>query len=219
MLALVFMLMLAIVSTAVMQTGALQFHMAGNDQFQEEALQQAQAIATELARHPDNFSLTEGVGFTNCFSVKQSPGCDSYSLVGPLPTVLAQGIDLDYRVIRQDPYLLKGLSLRNAELPGGEIFDAGIFEIVDELVQAGANRERLVAKVAGGANMFESSYQTLIKSIGARNARSARKTLASLGIPILGEEVGGNRGRTVEFDLATGNMMVYCARDDDQVSI
>ena len=67
--------------------------------------------------------------------------------------------------------------------------------------------------------MFETSYQTLIKSIGARNARSARETLTSLGIPILSEEVGGNRGRTVEFDLATGNMMVYCARDNDQVSI
>jgi chemotaxis protein CheD len=90
---------------------------------------------------------------------------------------------------------------------------------VDELLQSGASQDRLVAKVAGGANMFETSYQTLIKSIGARNARSARETLASLGIPILGEEVGGNRGRTVEFDLATGNMMVYCARDDDQVSI
>jgi len=97
--------------------------------------------------------------------------------------------------------------------------DAGILEIVDELVQSGASQDRLVAKVAGGANMFETSYQTLIKSIGARNARSARETLTSLGIPILSEEVGGNRGRTVEFDLATGNMMVYCARDNDQVSI
>jgi chemotaxis receptor (MCP) glutamine deamidase CheD len=40
-----------------------------------------------------------------------------------------------------------------------------------------------------------------------------------LGVPLLGEEVGGNRGRTVEFDLATGNMMVYCAHDDEQVSL
>ncbi len=106
-------------------------------------------------------------------------------------------------------------------VPGSEskYVDAGILEIVDELVQAGANRDRLVAKVAGGANMFETSYQTLINSIGARNARSARETLASLQIPILGEEVGGNRGRTVEFDLATGNMMVYCAHDDAQVSL
>jgi chemotaxis protein CheD len=105
--------------------------------------------------------------------------------------------------------------------PGSEskYVDAGILEIVEELLQAGASRDLLVAKVAGGANMFESTYQTLIKSIGARNAKSARETLASLGIPILGEEVGGNRGRTVEFDLATGNMMVYCAHDDAQVSL
>ena len=97
--------------------------------------------------------------------------------------------------------------------------DAGIYQMVDELVRAGANRESLVAKTTGGANMFESVYQTLINSIGARNAKSARETLAGLGIPLLGEEVGGNRGRTVEFDLATGNMMVYCAHDDEQVSL
>jgi chemotaxis protein CheD len=97
--------------------------------------------------------------------------------------------------------------------------DAGICQLVDELVRAGANRESMVAKVTGGANMFETSYQTLINSIGARNAKSARETLAELGIPLLGTEVGGNRGRTVEFDLASGNMMVYCARDDEKVSL
>ncbi len=97
--------------------------------------------------------------------------------------------------------------------------DTGIYQMVDELVRAGANRERLVAKITGGANMFETVYQTLINSIGARNARSARVTLAELGIPLLGEEVGGNRGRTVEFDLASGNMMVYCAREVGQISI
>jgi chemotaxis protein CheD len=97
--------------------------------------------------------------------------------------------------------------------------DAGIFQMVDELVRAGANRESLVAKITGGANMFETTYQTLINSIGARNAKSARDTLVELGIPLVGEEVGGNRGRTVEFDLASGNMMVYCAHNDEQVSL
>lgn len=115
--------------------------------------------------------------------------------------------------------LLPSRPKKNALGSESKYVDAGILEIVAQLKQAGANQDRLIAKVAGGANMFETSYQTLIKSIGARNARSARATLASLGIPILGEEIGGNRGRTVEFDLATGNMMVYCARDDDQVSI
>jgi chemotaxis protein CheD len=97
-------------------------------------------------------------------------------------------------------------------------FDAGILEIVSELVQTGANQDRLVAKVAVSVNMSETLYQTLINRIGARNERSVRATFASLKNSLLGEEVSYNWGRTVEFDLATGNMMVYCARDDDQVS-
>lgn len=97
--------------------------------------------------------------------------------------------------------------------------DAGIYRMVHELVQAGAERERLVAKIAGGANMFETNYQTLINSVGARNARSARETLVKLGIPLLGEEVGGNRGRTVEFDLASGKMMIFCPRNNQQLSL
>jgi chemotaxis protein CheD len=101
----------------------------------------------------------------------------------------------------------------------GKYVDIGISRMVDELVRGGARRDDLVAKIVGGANMFETTYQTLINSIGARNARSARETLARLAIPLVGEEVGGNRGRNVEFDLATGKMLVYCARDDERISI
>ena len=97
--------------------------------------------------------------------------------------------------------------------------DAGIRRIVDQLMQAGANRSTLVAKLSGGANMFETSYQTLINSVGARNAKSARHTLGQLSIPIVAQEVGGNRGRTVEFDLATGKMLVYCAHTAEPLSL
>lgn len=113
--------------------------------------------------------------------------------------------------------LLPNRPSRNPLGDQGKYVDAGIRQMVDELVLFGAERRNLVAKIAGGANMFESEYQTLIHSIGARNARSARETLAELGIPLAAEEVGGNRGRTVELDLATGEMMVYCARDGERV--
>lgn len=99
----------------------------------------------------------------------------------------------------------------------GKYVDAGIRQMVEELVLFGAEHAKLVAKIAGGANMFESEYKTLINSIGARNAKSARETLNELGIPLLGEEVGGNRGRTVELDLASGMMIVYSARDGEKV--
>lgn len=103
--------------------------------------------------------------------------------------------------------------------PAGKYVDAGIFLMVDELLRAGARRESLVAKIAGGANMFENSYQTLINSIGARNARSARQVLADLAIPLVGAEVGGNRGRTVAFHLASGKMMVYCAHGEEPITL
>ena len=115
--------------------------------------------------------------------------------------------------------LLPNRPKKEAQGTESKYVDAGISRMIDELVEAGASKETMIAKVTGGANMFESVYQTLINSIGARNARSARQTLAELGIPLAGEEVGGNRGRTVEFDLASGNMMVYCARDDEKVSL
>lgn len=108
---------------------------------------------------------------------------------------------------------------KNPHGSSSKYVDAGIYQMMDELVRAGANREKLVAKITGGANMFETTYQTLINSVGARNAKSARETLDREGIPLLGEEVGGNRGRTVEFDLASGIMMVYCARDEGLLSI
>jgi len=97
--------------------------------------------------------------------------------------------------------------------------DAAIRLMVEELTRSGAAAERLQAKIAGGANMFETEFVTLMHSIGVRNARSARETLQELGIPLVGEEVGGNRGRTVVFDLATGRLLVYCARDDSKIAL
>lgn len=142
------------------------------------------------------------------------------------PVVLkAYGIGSCVAVALYDPELKVG-GLGHMLLPqasarpragGPEKFvDAGIRIMVDKLTAAGAVRENLVAKIAGGANMFESEYQTLIKSIGARNAKSARETLVELQIPLLAEDVGGNRGRTVEFDLATGTLIVYSAHDRER---
>ena len=151
----------------------------------------------------------------------------SQTRVDRAPSVLkAHGLGSCVAVALYDPTTKLG-GLGHMLLPHGptkeaassesKYVDAGITLMVEELVEAGANRSALLAKITGGANMFESVYQTLINSIGARNARSARETLAKLGIPVTGEEVGGNRGRTVEFDLASGEMLVYCAHEDVKI--
>ena len=155
--------------------------------------------------------------------------CIAQARIDQAPTVLkAYGLGSCVAVGLYDPetglgglghMLLPDRPIKNPLGSESKYVDAGICQIVDELIRAGANRDTMIAKITGGANMFETSYQTLINSIGARNAKSARRTLDVLGIPIVGEEVGGNRGRTVEFDLATGKMLVYCAHSEEPVSL
>ncbi len=95
--------------------------------------------------------------------------------------------------------------------------DTAIRLMVEELSALGAEPARLWAKIIGGANMFESLHPSAADGVGARNTRRARATLAELGIPLLAEEVGGNHGRTVFFDLVTGEVKVRSVRGGEKV--
>ena len=86
--------------------------------------------------------------------------------------------------------------------------DTAIVDLVQELVKLGALRSRLIAKIAGGAQMFEVQQGSMIGTIGDRNITSVKQTLHSLKIPIIAEDTGLNYGRTVYFDLDTGIMKV-----------
>ncbi len=81
--------------------------------------------------------------------------------------------------------------------------DTGIRETLKQMTARGASRNRIVAKIAGGAKMFELSGGTL-GNIGLRNVESVRMTLKREEIPLLAEDVGGTVARTLSFDPATG---------------
>ena len=106
---------------------------------------------------------------------------------------------------------------------GGEAFrsskfvDSAIGAMVAEMESLGASRERLWAKIFGGAAMFRFQREAADDGIGARNARVARETLSSLGIPLLAEDVGGCHGRTIEFDLGTGSILVRSLQQGEAV--
>ena len=130
-LALVFMLMLAMIAATVMQTAILQLHMAGNDQLLEEAFHEAQAIATKLSLDADNFSLDGGVGDTNCPVGLNDRNCSRNQLPVSASAAVPAGVTLDYRVTRQDPLLWRGFPIREAQdtVSSSNSFDAAIFEI------------------------------------------------------------------------------------------
>lgn len=87
--------------------------------------------------------------------------------------------------------------------------DTGIVCLVDELTAKGANRKRLVAKIAGGAQMFSfGSSSSDFNKIGERNANAVKDKLSELDIPLIAEETGGNAGRTIIFDSNTGSLTI-----------
>lgn len=86
--------------------------------------------------------------------------------------------------------------------------DTGIEELVKRMIAAGANKNRLVAKIAGGAKMFEVSGLSAIGNVGERNAQASRNKLKQLGIPLKAEDTGLNYGRTVELYTETGEFRI-----------
>ena len=83
--------------------------------------------------------------------------------------------------------------------------DTAIAEVIAMMTSLGANKDRLKAKIAGGAQMFASNNKAsnLLK-IGERNVIASLEVLKELQIPIVGQDTGGTYGRTVELYAETG---------------
>ncbi|MCL6558580.1 MAG: chemotaxis protein CheD [Firmicutes bacterium] len=86
--------------------------------------------------------------------------------------------------------------------------DLGIPLLISEVCRSGGKVKNLQAKMAGGAQMFSGLNDKFVLNIGERNIIMARQTLNRLGIKIYAEEVGGNRGRTLILDTATGQVSI-----------
>ncbi|ADL07885.1 chemotaxis protein CheD [Thermosediminibacter oceani] len=90
----------------------------------------------------------------------------------------------------------------------GKFADTAIDLLVAELEKAGANSKKLIAKIAGGAQMFQIKSDNNIMKIGKRNVEAVKKKLAKIKIDIVAEDVEGNYGRTIEFCCDTGKLTV-----------
>lgn len=86
--------------------------------------------------------------------------------------------------------------------------DTGIEELLKRVIAAGGSKQRLVAKIAGGAKMFETASVSNIGNIGARNAEAAKLILRKKGIRLIAEDTGLNYGRTVELHCETGEFYI-----------
>jgi chemotaxis protein CheD len=95
------------------------------------------------------------------------------------------------------------------ERVAGEFFaSTAVPELIGMMREAGASREALRARLAGGASMFESVLPDNGRRLGMRNVEAAREALAAAGIPVAGEDVGGAHGRSVYLHVEDGRVVV-----------
>ncbi|MCR5216834.1 MAG: chemotaxis protein CheD [Lachnospiraceae bacterium] len=95
--------------------------------------------------------------------------------------------------------------------------DTGIVECLRLMVAAGANRNRITAKIAGGATMFTLSSNNDTMRVGERNAAACKEVLKKENIRLLAEDTGLNYGRTVVLDGNTGNYLIKAVGKPDKV--
>ena len=95
--------------------------------------------------------------------------------------------------------------------------DTGIDELVRQLIEAGASKSRLVAKLAGGAQMFAFQNKVDLVRVGERNVEASKEKLKELNIPILAEDTGETYGRTVVFYPNSGDFVIRAVGKDERV--
>ncbi len=95
----------------------------------------------------------------------------------------------------------------NAKPNPYKFVDTGLPQLFKQCYQAGAVKERLVVKVAGGASSKESEAEDMFQ-IGKRNFLALKKLLWKNGVMIAAHEVGGNASRTVSLNIGSGEVVI-----------
>ncbi|HEY0928332.1 MAG TPA: chemotaxis protein CheD [Gemmatimonas sp.] len=98
----------------------------------------------------------------------------------------------------------------------GKVPSSAVPVMLQRMRDLGATGE-VQARLIGGASMFTPMLAQGAASMGARNVQACRLACVSHGIPIVGEAVGGERGRSVHFNVHSGRVDVRTVLGGDLV--
>ncbi|MCH5271196.1 MAG: chemotaxis protein CheD [Lachnospiraceae bacterium] len=107
--------------------------------------------------------------------------------------------------------------IRGSEGNIAKFADTGIVELVRQMEAKGAKRNRMTAKLAGGAMMFAFQNKSELGRVGDKNVDASKQILAKLGIPILAEDTRENYGRTVIFYPETGDYVIKAVGKPEKI--
>lgn len=158
-------------------------------------------------------------------SVVINVGMADYKTARTPDILMTAGLGSCIGVCIHDPVLKVG-GLAHIMLPtangstAGNLYkyaDTAIEIMLREILDLGAAKARLRAKMAGGAQMFSFPGKPPVLKIGDRNAEAVESELKRFGVPLLVTDVGGSFGRTIHFNVGTGSLRVRTINHGEKV--
>ncbi|MBM6618421.1 chemotaxis protein CheD [Bacillus suaedaesalsae] len=145
-------------------------------------------------------------------------GIADMNIVKPPHIIRTSGLGSCVGVVLYDS-LSKVAGLAHIMLPDSQLAKTGdmnkakyantaIEELIQLIVKSGGKKPQIKAKIAGGAQMFQFTSGSDLMRIGPRNVEAVKEELKRLNITLVGEDTGGNSGRTIEFDPITCELSI-----------
>ena len=135
-------------------------------------------------------------------------GDDTLVTVGLGSCVAILLYDAQARIGGMAHILLPSPALSRKDKNPAKFPQTAVPRLLELMVADGAQAQRITARLAGGASMFASLAPTGTIQMGERNLVAARQVLNTHRLPLVGEAVGGDFGRTVRFRICDGQVQI-----------
>lgn len=139
----------------------------------------------KISNNPGDVVITYALG--SCIGISVY---DPVARVGGLLHYMLPDSALDERKAKDNPAMFA---------------DTGIPTLFKSCYQLGAEKKRMIVKVAGGASILD---DTNFFRIGQKNIMAMRKIFWKNNVMIAAENTGENYNRTVRLEMATGKTYV-----------
>ncbi|MHA1729004.1 MAG: chemotaxis protein CheD [Promethearchaeota archaeon] len=140
----------------------------------------------------ENFKMKKGIGLGEMVNTDKP---ERYCLLGIGTCVAVYMYDLimgNYMMAHTVLPRIEEFRLRNKYNLPGKFVDVAINLMLKTLIKEKSKKTNIKCKLVGGAEIFNTSIQ-----MGKRNIQTAHELLKENAIPIIAEDVGGLKGRSV----------------------
>jgi chemotaxis protein CheD len=116
--------------------------------------------------------------------------------------------DAEARIGGMAHILLPSPALSRMDANPAKFPQSAVPRLLELMTADGASHGRITARLAGGASMFAALAPPGTIQMGERNLVASRQTLGAHGVPLVGESVGGDYGRSVRLRVCDGQVEI-----------